>query len=204
MAELESAGVGRPSTYANTLKTLLDRGYALIEGRVFVVTPLGRLVCGRLCRHFPKVTDVGFTASLEKSLDQVAAGSAGMYALLDAFYGELKTELAGAEGDQEFVAPKPTLVDWPCPSCGAGCAVLLERGKLVVACRTCPDPVDLAWARRRRRAGGRRVPSRMRRRLRISACRRVVPSAEASSSGGSCRLEAICTCARIGLRVRVL
>ena len=126
----------------------------LLDGRVFVVTPLGRLVCARLSRHFPKVTDVGFTAALEKSLDAVAAGRAGMYGLLDAFYGELKGELAGAEQDAEFVSPKPTLVDWPCPSCGQGCAVLLERGQLVVACRTCPDPVELSWApkKARRRA----------------------------------------------------
>ena len=90
VAELESAGVGRPSTYANTLKTLVDRLYVLLDGRVFVVTPLGRLVCARLSRHFPKVTDVGFTAALEKSLDEVATGWAGMHGLLDAFYGELK------------------------------------------------------------------------------------------------------------------
>ena len=74
VAELESAGVGRPSTYANTLRTLVDRNYVLLDGRVFVVTPLGRLVCGRLVRHFPGVTDVGFTAELERSLDRVAAG----------------------------------------------------------------------------------------------------------------------------------
>ena len=146
VAELESAGVGRPSTYANTLKTLVDRAYVLLDGRVFVVTPLGRLVCGRLSRHFPKVTDVGFTAALEKSLDEVAAGRSGMHGLLDAFYGELKGELAGAERDADFVPPKPTLVEWPCPSCGQGCAVLIERGQLVVACRTCPDPVELSWA----------------------------------------------------------
>ena len=73
VAELESAGVGRPSTYANTLKTLVDRRYALLDGRVFVVTPLGRLVCARLRQHFPKVTDVGFTAKLEKQLDEVAS-----------------------------------------------------------------------------------------------------------------------------------
>ena len=83
-------GWAGPSTYANTLKTLVDRACVLLDGRVFVVTPLGRLVCARLSRHFPKVTDVGFTAALEKSLDEVATGWAGMHGLLDAFYGELK------------------------------------------------------------------------------------------------------------------
>ena len=54
VASLASAGVGRPSTYANTLKTLVDRRYVLLDGRVFVVTPLGRLVCARLRQHLPK------------------------------------------------------------------------------------------------------------------------------------------------------
>ena len=151
VAELESAGVGRPSTYANTLKTLVDRSYVLLDGRGFVVTPLGRLVCGRLTRHFPKVTEVGFTAALEKSLDEVAAGRAGMRVLLDAFHGELRGELAGAERDPGFAPPKPTVVDFKCPRCSGPCAVLLERGQLVVACRTCPDPVTLAWAPRKAR-----------------------------------------------------
>ena len=52
-------------------------GYVLLDGRVFVVTPLGRVVCGRLRRHFPKVTDMGFTAQLEKQLDEVASGGRG-------------------------------------------------------------------------------------------------------------------------------
>ncbi len=154
VAELESAGVGRPSTYANTLKTLVDRGYVLLDGRVFVVTPLGRLVCGRLRRHFPKVTDVGFTADLESRFDEVASGRAGMRGLLDGFYGKLRDELSGAEGDPSFVPPKPAVVDWPCPRCKGPTAVLLERGRLVLACRTCPDPAELAWApkKARRRA----------------------------------------------------
>ena len=151
VAELESAGVGRPSTYAKTLKTLVDRGYVLLDGRVFVVTPLGRLVCGRLRRHFPKVTDVGFTAELEKQLDQVASGRAGMRPLLDGFYGKLRGGLSGAEGDPSFTPPKPAVVEWPCPSCGGPTAVFLERGRLVLACRTCPDPAELSWAPKKAR-----------------------------------------------------
>ncbi len=149
VAELESAGVGRPSTYANTLKTLVDRRYVLLDGRVFVVTPLGRLVCARLRQHFPKVTDVGFTAELEKQLDEVASGRAGMHPLLDGFYGKLRGELSDAESDRTFVPPKPAVVDRPCPDCGGPTAVLLERGQLVLACRTCPDPEELVWSPRK-------------------------------------------------------
>ena len=129
VVELESAGVGRPSSYANTLKTLVDRRYVLLDGRVFVVTPRGRLVCGRLRQHFPKVTDVGFTAALERQLDEVASGRAGMHPLLDGFYGKLRGELSDAESDRTFVPPKPAVVGRPCPGCGGPTAVLLERGQ---------------------------------------------------------------------------
>ena len=72
----------------------------------------------------------------------------------------LRNELSGAEGDHEDsltafdrpfrtpdnTPPNPAVVDRPCPSCGGPSAVLLERGRLVLACRTCPDPAELSWA----------------------------------------------------------
>ena len=97
------------------------------------------------------MTDVGFTAELEKQLDQVASGRAGMRPLLDGFYGKLRGELSGAEGDPSFTPPKPAVVEWPCPNCGGPTAVLLERGRLVLACRTCPDPAELSWAPKKAR-----------------------------------------------------
>jgi len=74
VVELESADVERLSTYANTLKMLVDRRYVLLDGRVFVVTPLGRLVCGRLRQHFPKVTDVGFTGRAREAAQRGGFG----------------------------------------------------------------------------------------------------------------------------------
>ena len=204
VAELESAGVGRPSTYANTLKTLVDRRYVLLDGRVFVVTPLGRLVCARLRQHFPKVTDVGFTAELEKQLDEVASGRASMHPLLDGFYGKLRGELSDAESDRTFVPPKPAVVDRPCPGCGGPTAVLLERGQLVLACRTCPGP-RRSWSGRPGRRGGRprrrSRPSRRRpsRPLPTSGCSRVAGRAAGRSNAGRWPA-ATCTCARRGPR----
>ncbi len=159
VAELESAGVGRPSTYAQILAVLVTRRYVLVDGRVFVVTPLGRLVCGRLERHFPKVTDVTFTAGLEESLDRVAQGRIDHIELLDRFHDQLVRELATAEADPGFAPPKPTVVDSPCAACGGPRAVLLERGRLVVACRTCSPPADVEWAPRKARRVAKRVES---------------------------------------------
>ncbi len=171
VAQLEAAGVGRPSTYANTLKTLVERRYVLLDGRVFVVTPLGRLVCARLRQHFPKVTDVGFTAELEKQLDEVASGRAGMHPLLDGFYGKLRGELSDAESDRTFVPPKPAVVDRPCPGCGGPTAVLLERGQLVLACRTCPDPEELVWSPRKARRSAAKKESSEKAASREGRCR---------------------------------
>ena len=158
VAELESRGVGRPSTYAQTLRVLSDRGYVLVDGRVFVVSPLGRLVCRALVRHFPRVSDVGFTADFERSLDEVASGKLAYKALLDRFYGTFSGELDAAGADREFALPRPALVaDLRCSGCSGPMALLFDAGALVVACRHCNPPVTLSWAPKR---ASRRVPKR--------------------------------------------
>jgi len=152
VAQLEAEGVGRPSTYANTLRTLVDRGYAFLDSRVFVVTPLGRLVCDRLVRHFPAVCDLGFTASVEATFDKIARGEADHLEFLDAFYERFHADVVGAMGDASFRRPEACLVDGlACPSCGGPQAVLFENRQVVVACRVCPNPATLSWAPKRAR-----------------------------------------------------
>ncbi len=155
VAELESAGVGRPSTYANILKVLVDRSYVLLDKRVFVVTPLGRLVNDRLTRHFPKVNDVGFTAELEQSLDRIAAGEIVYQGLLDAFYSALTAEIGAAEHDPAFVAPPPMALQPACRGCGQPPIMRFDRGALRVVCGRCRWFGDLEWSpkRARRQAG---------------------------------------------------
>ena len=157
VAQLEAEGVGRPSTYAATLRTLVDRGYAFLDSRVFVVTPLGRLVCDRLVRHFPAVCDLGFTASVEETFDKIAQGRADHLEFLDAFYERFHADVVEAMGDASFRRPEVSVVDGlACASCGGPQALLFEDRELVVACRSCPDPVTLAWAPKR----ARRKPTR--------------------------------------------
>ena len=98
VAELERQGVGRPSTYAQTIKTLIDRGYALLDRRVFIVTPLGRLLVDRVARYFAGLCDVGFTAKVEADLDVIAAGGLDHLAFLDGFYAGFREELGRAAG----------------------------------------------------------------------------------------------------------
>ena len=159
VAELESAGVGRPSTYANILRVLLDRTYVLLDGRVFVVTPLGRLVCDRLVRHFPAILDVGFTAELEKSLDVVAAGGLPYRQLLDTFYATLCSDLDVARSDPAFASPHPSQLSEPCSSCSQRPILRFDGGQLMLFCPGCRRSATLSWAPKKARRAPRRAES---------------------------------------------
>ena len=71
---LEENGIGRPSTYAPTVSTILDREYVVKEGKYLRMTPLGGVVNDLMCQRFPKIVDVKFTANMEKELDEVESG----------------------------------------------------------------------------------------------------------------------------------
>ena len=83
---LEERGIGRPSTYAAILSTLVSRDYARLEKRAFRPTAIGRAVSGFLTEHFPDYVDYEFTSKLEDSLDQVARGEAERTPVVDGFW----------------------------------------------------------------------------------------------------------------------
>lgn len=83
---LEEYGIGRPSTYADTLSTLTNRKYAEIDKRTFFPTALGKVVCNFLTEHFSRYVDYEFTAELEDSLDQVARGETEWVPVVDSFW----------------------------------------------------------------------------------------------------------------------
>ena len=89
--EMESLGIGRPSTYASTIKTLKDRRYVKSERRVLTPTELGEAACGWLVRKFPDMMDAGYTAAMEKKLDDVQdpATATDWQAVLGDFYRTL-------------------------------------------------------------------------------------------------------------------
>ena len=93
---LEEEGIGRPSTYAPTIATVLDRDYARkVDGR-FEPTKLGRVVTGLLTDHFPDVVDLGFTAKLEQQLDEIASGQRAWNPIIKDFYQPFKTTVEEA------------------------------------------------------------------------------------------------------------
>jgi DNA topoisomerase-1 len=87
---LEEHGIGRPSTYAATISTILDRGYVRVEERRLHPELIGEIVTDLLVEHFGDYVDVAFTARMEEELDEVARGERAWVPLLRAFYGPLR------------------------------------------------------------------------------------------------------------------
>ena len=102
--ELESDGVGRPSTYASIISTILDRGYAERQNKQLVPTFIAFAVTGLLERHFPDLVDIGFTAEMEGSLDHVADGSVDWREYLRDFY-------AGENGFERRLSVREEKID---------------------------------------------------------------------------------------------
>ncbi len=117
--ELEKREIGRPSTYAATISTIQDRGYVKLENRRFHALKIGDIVTERLQESFRDLMDYDFTARMEDSLDEVAAGRKNWKKLLDEFYQDFTSQLAKAEAKEDGMrANNPTNVDVSCPKCG--------------------------------------------------------------------------------------
>ena len=96
---LEEKGIGRPSTYAPTISTILDREYVVKEGKNLRPTPLGEVVTGLMKDKFTDIVDTAFTAKMEEQLDEVEEGKENWKDLLSSFYGGFEKELQQAEQD---------------------------------------------------------------------------------------------------------
>jgi DNA topoisomerase-1 len=151
--ELEDKGIGRPSTYATIISTIVDRQYVRkFKYRLFP-TPLGEIVVNRLVQHFPEVMDVEFTARMEESLDQIESKTASSMEILTDFYRPfhrnieeaLKTMKAGI-GPEEYRNScasgaaaglfGPIEVEPQCPRCGK--KMVLKSGRFGFFL-SCPD-----------------------------------------------------------------
>ena len=122
---LEEYGIGRPSTYASIVSTLLDRGYAVLEKKKFIPTPIGITVIDALVGRF-SFAEYTFTSSMEESLDAITQGKMEYRKVLQDFHNTLMSEmgaLRAMEGGSEAV-----VLNAPCPKCG---------GKVESRGRTC-------------------------------------------------------------------
>jgi DNA topoisomerase I len=138
--EMEKLGIGRPSTYAPTISTLMDREYVRLEDRRFYPEDVGVVVTDLLVEHFPDVVDYSFTARMEEELDEIAEGKMRWMQVLDEFYGpfERLVEKKHEEIDRSEVTSEPT--GQTCPKCGQGELVKkLGRYGRFLSCNRYPD-----------------------------------------------------------------
>ena len=138
---LEEKGIGRPSTYAPTISTILDREYVVKEGKYLRTTPLGEVVTGLMKDKFPDIVDTTFTAKMEERLDQVEEGKENWKNLLGSFYGDFEQELHQAEQDLdgERIKIPDEVSDEICPVCGRQLVVKSGRFGRFLACPGYPE-----------------------------------------------------------------
>ena len=138
---MEENGIGRPSTYAPTVSTILDREYVIKEGKYLRSTPLGEVVNGLMCDKFTDIVNTGFTADMERKLDDVEEGNKAWRDLLREFYGPFHGSLEQAEKDLEGVRLKvpDELSDEVCDVCGKQMVIKSGRFGRFLACPGYPE-----------------------------------------------------------------
>jgi len=138
---MEEQGIGRPSTYAPTVSTILDREYVLKEGKYLKITNLGRVVTSLMRDKFPDIADMKFTANMEGRLDAVETGDTPWKEVLRDFYGEFDRDLKQAEKDLEGVRIKvpDEVSEEICPECGRNLVVKSGRFGRFLACPGYPE-----------------------------------------------------------------
>jgi DNA topoisomerase-1 len=136
--ELEERGIGRPSTYATILSTIQDRRYVTKEEGRLKPSELGGLVTDRLVRHFPRILDVDFTASMEESLDKIEEGTEEWVALLTRFYEPFQEDVRKALKEMKDIRELSEKTDQVCDACGKPMVVKWGRNGRFMACSGYP------------------------------------------------------------------
>lgn len=131
---LEEKGIGRPSTYAPTIETIVDRGYVERIEKKFQPTELGFVVLDLLKQYFDKILDVEFTAGMEDKLDDIAEGDASWLTVLEEFYTPFAQDLSFAEEAIGHVELPVEVSDVPCENCGQMMVVKQGRYGNFLAC----------------------------------------------------------------------
>ncbi len=138
---LEEKGIGRPSTFATIITTIISRGYVEREGKSLKPTPLGELTTDMMIKYFPNIVDYAFTAEMEDELDSIANGSTDLKTVLSSFYEDFEKELVNAESTvskEDIVVPAQE-TDILCEKCGARMVVKQGRFGKFAACPNYPE-----------------------------------------------------------------
>ena len=136
---LDEKGIGRPSTYAPTITTIIARGYVTRENKRLFATELGRMVTGVMTQYFGDIVDTEFTAQMEDKLDAIEAGDVEWKQVLRDFYPPFKDTLEKAETSIEKVELRDEPSDVICDKCGANMVYRVGRYGKFLACPNFPD-----------------------------------------------------------------
>lgn len=138
---MEEYGIGRPSTYAPTISTILDRHYVEREQRQLKPTPLGVVITDLLSEHFERIVDTKFTAQMERELDEIEEGKTEWVKVLDSFYSDFSRTLEKAEKDMDGkrvrIPNEPT--DIVCEQCGKKMLIKIGPYGKFLGCEGFPD-----------------------------------------------------------------
>ena len=138
---LEENGIGRPSTYAPIITTIIDRGYVERDQKKLKPTLLGRAVDGLMLEQFPHIVDVDFSAQMEKNLDKIESGKADWHKTVDDFYQGFAASLEQAEKNME--GKKVKVPDEPssevCDLCGRPMVIKVGKYGKFLACSGFPE-----------------------------------------------------------------
>jgi DNA topoisomerase I len=137
--ELEEQGIGRPSTYVPIISTIQDRGYVEQDQRRFVPTWLGATVNEVMNKHFPNIVDTGFTAGMERELDDVEEGRLSWTEFLRNFYGDFKETMKKAETEMNRVQKPLEEMEETCPDCGRNLVIRTGRFGRFISCSGFPE-----------------------------------------------------------------
>ncbi|MBN1550163.1 type I DNA topoisomerase [bacterium] len=138
--ELETQGIGRPSTYAAIMTTIRDHNYVHIIDRKFVPTDLGFCITDLLTEYFPNIMSVKFTADLETRLDGIEKENSEWTSIVDQFYRSFSENLRKAEKSVEKIKPKSTIVEgYVCPDCGGEMVIRWGKKGRFLSCASFPD-----------------------------------------------------------------
>ena len=139
--KMEELGIGRPSTYAPTISTILDREYVVKEGKYLRITNLGRVVTALMKERFSDIADLKFTANMEQRLDSVEEGKTAWKDVLREFYGDFEQDLENAEKalDGARIKVPDEVSEEICPECGRNLVVKSGRFGRFLACPGYPE-----------------------------------------------------------------
>ena len=136
--KLEELGIGRPSTYAPTISTIIARRYVAKEGKNLYMTEIGEVVNNIMKESFPAIVDVNFTANMEGLLDCVAEGKVEWKSVIENFYPDLEAAVKKAEKELESVKIEDEVTDVICEECGRNMVVKYGPHGKFLACPGLP------------------------------------------------------------------